>query len=395
MSEPYTGGIYMQQPNIQDFQQLLEKQEGPCLSLYQATHRSHPENAQDPIRYKNLVKQLEQSLNSAYTAKETEALLKPFHALAENTEFWQHTLDGIAILANKEEFHIYPLQRSTPDFAVVADSWHLKPLLRQTQTQDRYQVLCVTRSEIQVFEGNRDSLDHLVFSSDFPDTADKALGTDEEQPFQQVGTYGLGPSSTGMAMYHGHGGKADAVEVDTARFFRVADKAVYEQVSKQSHLPLILVTLSEYQGEFRKISNNPMLIEQGLSIDPTALTVDQLREKTWEIMEPVAAKRVQDAVANFNQAHGTGLANADLERTLNAILDGRVETLLVDADKRVAGRINVQERQIELLEDFSAPDTEDILDDMAEMVLRRGGKVMVIPSSYMPTDSGLASIYRY
>lgn len=385
----------MQHHNIQDFQKLLEKQEGPCLSLYQATHRSHPENAQDPIRYKNLVKKLENSLNSTYTVKETEELLKPFHALAENMEFWQHTLDGIAVLANKDQFHVYPLQRSTPDFAVVADSWHLKPLLRQTQTQDRYQVLCVTRSEIQIFEGNRDSLDHVVFGSDFPDTVEKALGTDITEPFQQVGTYGLGPMRTGMAMYHGHGGRADEVEVDMGRFFRVVDKAVHEQVSKHSNLPLLLVTLSEYQGIFRKLSNNPMLVEQGLSIDPTALTVDQLREKTWEIMEPVAAKRVQDAVARFNQAHGTGLANADLDRTLIAILEGRVDTLLVDADKRVAGRINAEERKIELLEDFSAPDAEDILDDMAEMVLRRGGQVMVIPSEYMPTDSGLASIYRY
>lgn len=385
----------MQKTNIQDIQKLLEKKEGPCLSLYQATHRSHPENAQDPIRYKNLVKELESSLNNTYTAQESEALLEPFHALADNEAFWQNTLDGIAVLANKDEFHIYPLQRATPDFAVVADSWHLKPLLRQTQTEDRYQVLCLTRSGIQVFEGNRDSLDHVVFSADFPDTVEKALKADQTEPFQQIGTYGLGPSKTGMAMYHGHGGKADMVEIEMERFFRVVDKAVHEQVSKQSHLPLLLVTLSEYQGKFRKLSNNSQLMEQGLSIDPSALTIDQLREKTWEIMEPVAAKRVQDAVANFKLAYGTGLAQTDLERSLHGILDGRVETLLVDADKRVAGRINVEARKIELLEDFSATDVEDILDDMAEMVLHRGGKVLVIPSQYMPSDSGIASIYRF
>lgn len=386
----------MHQLNPQDFQKLLEKQEGPCLSLYQSTHRSHPENAQDPIRYKNLVKQLEVSLNSTYAAKEYEFLLNSFHDLAENSDFWQHTLDGIAVLANKDEFKIYHLQRSTPDFAVVADSWHLKPLLRQTQTEDRYQVLCLTRSEIQLYEGNRDSLDHMVFSAEFPDTAAKAIGTELTQPFQQVGNYGLGPAARpGMAMHHGHGGKSDAVEVDIERFFRVIDKAVHERVSKHSQLPLILVTLSEYQGIFRKLSNNTFLVEEGLSIDPTALTVDQLRQKTWELMEPVAAKRVQDAVSRFHQAHGTGLANSDLERTLGAILDGRVETLLVDADKRIAGRVDRESRQIILLDDFSAPDAEDVLDDLAEMALRRGGKVMVVPSSYMPTDSGLASIYRF
>ncbi len=31
----------------------------PCLSLYQATHRHRPDNQQDPIRFRNLVKELE------------------------------------------------------------------------------------------------------------------------------------------------------------------------------------------------------------------------------------------------------------------------------------------------------------------------------------------------
>lgn len=386
----------MQQLNMNDIQNLLAKQDGPCLSLYQSTHRSHPENAQDQIRYKNLVKELEQSLNSTYPAKEYSALLKPFHDLAENNDFWQHTLDGLAILASKDQFKVFHLQRNTPDFAVVSDSWHLKPLLRQIQTQDRYQVMCLSRSHVQVFEGNRDELDHVVVDEEFPDTVEKALGTEFTDSFQQVASYGLGPAARpGMAMHHGQGARSDAIEGDIERFFRIVDKAVHERISKNSHLPLLLVTLSEYQGIFRKLSNNPMLLDQGLSIDPTALTVDQLRQKSWELMEPLAAKRAQEAVARFHQAHGTGLANSDLDRTLAAILDGRVDTLLVDADKRIAGRVLLEERQVELTADFSAPDVEDILDDLAEMVLSRGGKVMVIPSEFMPTDSGLASIYRY
>src|SRR5690625_6442335 len=82
---------------------FLERQEGPCLSLYQATHRSHPDNAQDPIRFKNLVKELEQSLSSKYHKNEYEPLLEPFHRLAADEHFWQHTLDGLAIIAKKDE----------------------------------------------------------------------------------------------------------------------------------------------------------------------------------------------------------------------------------------------------------------------------------------------------
>ena len=41
---------------------LLTEQQPPCISLYQPTHRHHPENQQDPIRYRNLLQELETSL---------------------------------------------------------------------------------------------------------------------------------------------------------------------------------------------------------------------------------------------------------------------------------------------------------------------------------------------
>jgi hypothetical protein len=37
---------------------LSAAQKPPCVSRYQATHRKHPEDQQDPIRFRNLVKEL-------------------------------------------------------------------------------------------------------------------------------------------------------------------------------------------------------------------------------------------------------------------------------------------------------------------------------------------------
>lgn len=34
---------------------IIFEKEGPFMSLYQSTHKSRPENMQDPIRFKNLV----------------------------------------------------------------------------------------------------------------------------------------------------------------------------------------------------------------------------------------------------------------------------------------------------------------------------------------------------
>ena len=110
--------------------ELLQPQVGPCLSVYLATHRRHPENQQDPIRYKNLVKQLETTLSTHYPNANAASLLAPFLALTHEAPFWTHSWDGLAVLGNAAGFRTIKLQRPVPAVATVATSFHLKPLLR-------------------------------------------------------------------------------------------------------------------------------------------------------------------------------------------------------------------------------------------------------------------------
>jgi len=75
-------------PTLQSLAALAAVHSPPCLSLYQPTHRRHPENQQDPIRYGNLVKKLEASLHQRYSDTETKRHLASFEALAHDREFW-------------------------------------------------------------------------------------------------------------------------------------------------------------------------------------------------------------------------------------------------------------------------------------------------------------------
>jgi hypothetical protein len=90
---------------------LLNAQEPPCLSLYQPTHRHRPDNAQDPIRFRNLVKSLDESLRQKFTRREAQPLIQPFLMLAEDRDFWMYTLDGLAVLGAPNFFRVYRLQR--------------------------------------------------------------------------------------------------------------------------------------------------------------------------------------------------------------------------------------------------------------------------------------------
>lgn len=367
-------------------------QEPPCLSLYQKTHRQHPENQQDPIRYRNLVKKLEESLAKKYPKREVEPLMKPFYDLAENHRFWNHTLEGLAVLGAPGMFRIYRLQEDVKDFAIVSDSFYTKPLVRVFQAYERYQVLCLTRSKIRLYEGTKDSFDELPLAEAVPQTMIDALGDQISSPHQTVASYGKG--AKGPAMHHGHGARKDESEIDAERFFRIVDKGVYEYHSLPSGLPLLLAALPENQGLFRQISRNTYLMEKGIDANPDALENGRMHTKAWEVFEPQGSARLQVLVEEYGDALAKGMASGDLDIIARSAVSGKVSTLFIDNDFQYPGRLDRLTGD-SIPGDPDNPETGDLLDDIGEIVMQKGGDVHVVQSDRMPSRTGIAAVFRF
>jgi hypothetical protein len=63
--------------------------------------------------------------------------------------------------------------------AIVADSFHIKPLLRVLQSADRFEVLVITREHVRLFHGNRYALDEVELDAAVPRSLTDALSSDE------------------------------------------------------------------------------------------------------------------------------------------------------------------------------------------------------------------------
>jgi hypothetical protein len=378
---------------IEALAELVSLNQPPCLSLYQPTHRRRPENQQDPIRFHNLVKELEASLRKKYPAVETRLLLEPFQVLAHDHEFWNHTLDGLAVLGGPSLFRVFRLQRPVAELAIVADSFHSKPLRRYLQSVDRYQVLGLSLNKIQLFEGNRNTLDEIDPAPGVPRTIVEALGDELTEPHLTVASYGgVGEGST--ATHHGHGGKKNDAQTDAERFFRAVDRAVLEHHSRPSGLPLILAALPEHHPVFHQISQNPFLMAEGLTINPDVLAIDELRERAWQVVEPQYQLLLATLADEFAAAKSNELGSDDLAQVAQAAAAGRVATLLIESDRQIAGRLDGATGRVEVA-DLTNPQVDDILDDLGELVGKMGGRVLVIPAERMPGRTGLAATYRY
>ena len=381
---------------------LLSDREPPCISLYQPTHRNHPENQQDPIRYRNLLTEMENSLRQKYPTREVRTLLEKFQALAHDDRFWNHRTDGLAILSAADTFEVFDLQRTVPKLLVVADSFHTKPLLRVLQSADRYQILALNRHEAKLYEGNRYALDPVELTN-VPSTITEALGEELTEQYLSVGAYGAGApraarggvtGSGAVPSVHGQGSKKDEVDIDRDRFFRSIDRGILEHHSRPSGLPLMLATLTEYHAPFHAVSHNPFLMSDGIMMNTDALDLDQLRAEAWRIVEPSYLQRLAKLSDDFQSSRARDLGSDDPAQIAKAAIAGRVGTLLVEAERQIPGKIDRATGHVQP-GDLSDPEVDDILDDLAELVLRMKGDVIVVPVERMPSDTGAAATYRY
>lgn len=373
-------------------QKFLNAHDTPCISLYQPTHRTYPDREQDVIRFKNLVKVLEKSLTQKYASRETEMMLEPFYQLMNDEDFWNHLEEGLAILATLSSFNVYTLPRAVGELVLVADTFHIKPLIRIMQSSGHYQILGISRARVTLYEGNRDGIEEIALSEDVPNTIEKALGYELTEPHLTVATYGKG--TEGPAMHHGHGGRKDDAHLDAERFFRRVDEAILKYHSREAKLPLLLAALPEYHHVYHKVSQNPYLLPDGIKLNPDNASLEELKQQAWLRIEPYIQKRLDALINKFSEADAKALGSTNLNHIAEAAIAGRISTLLIEEERRVPGRIDHTSGQVKL-DELLDPETDDLLDDLGELVLRKHGEVLVIPSDKMPSDTGIAAIYRF
>jgi hypothetical protein len=301
--------------------EFLSDHEPPCISLYMPTHRNHPENQQDPIRYRNLLAEMENSLRQKYPTVKVRTLLEKFQELARDDRFWNHRTDGLAILSAPDTFEVFDLQRTVPELLVVADSFHLKPLIRVIQSADRYQVLALSRHEAKLYEGNRYALDQVELMN-MPSTINEALGEELTEPHETVSSHGGSVAGGAHAMHHGQGSKKEEADIDRDRFFRCIDRGILEHHSRTSGLPLMLAALTEYHAPFCAVSHNPFLMATGVMKNPESLNLEQLRVEAWRFVEPAYLQRLAKLSDDFLAAQSRDLGSEDLAQIALAATAG-------------------------------------------------------------------------
>jgi hypothetical protein len=372
---------------------LMERREGPCVSVFMPTHRRGAETQQDRIRFKNLLKQAEDRLtHNGLRVPNAKELLQPAQALVQDSLFWSHQSDGLAVFFSGEGARQYSLPFNFEELVVVADRFHLKPVLPLLSGDGRFYVLALSQNQVRLLQGTRYSVDEVDLDG-IPQSLEEALRLDTPEKLIQWHTRMRGGTGKRASTFHGHGGAPDDLKENLLQYLRQVDRGLHDLIGNE-HAPLVLAGVEYLFPIYREANTYSHLLEEGIPGNPEGLTAQQLHGQAWKIIEPHFQKTQQDAVDQYIRLAGTGRTSKNLEVIVREAYHGRVDVLFVAIGVQRWGSFDPDADAVHW-HDKAEPSDEDMLDFAAIQTFLNGGTVYAIEPENVPDDRHLAAIFRY
>src|SRR5438876_1001622 len=128
---------------------LLAQLERPCVSIYMPIRRESVSPQQQELRLKSLLRKAEEQLSALGSRRlDINSMLAPAHKLVTDSRFWEQPREGLAIFLAPEFFRHYDdtsFVIEFDDLVVVADQFHIKPLLPLLTGNGRYYILALSQ----------------------------------------------------------------------------------------------------------------------------------------------------------------------------------------------------------------------------------------------------------
>lgn len=381
--------------NPTDLKSLIAQQGKWCVSLYMPTHRMGREQQQDPIRLKNLLAEAETKLlANGIRRPEVEKLMEPAEQLLWNRGFWQHQGDGLAIFLSNDFSEVYRLPASFEQLLVIANNFHIKPLLPLLGRTGTFYILALSLNNVRLFQATPDTLSEIGL--DFPTSLKEALWTDEPEKYLNLhsGSISTNEGKGGAAVFHGHN-VSDEEKTNILRFFQSVSQGLNALIETKT-IPMVLAGVDYLLPIYREASTYQNILKDSVIGNPDREDLRKLHREAWNIARPLFEESQKKAFEKFQQLYGqqTELAATDLETAVKAARFGQVETLFIPLGRQIWGRYDAETNRVSRAAEPGA-EHEDLLDLAAAETILNSGQVFAVPPEQMPGDGELAVILRY
>lgn len=387
----------------EEIKTLVEQPKDNSISIYMPVVAAGAEVRQNPIRFKNLIKQAHNRLVEAGVdeTKVTQLLQKADEL--DRQDFWQEIGEqGLAIFISNNVFRYYIVPLELEELVVVSDRFHVKPLLQILNNNGRFYVLGLSQNKVRMLVGTRYRCQEIDLTSleNVPTSLDEALQYDDvsEKQLQMHSTAG-GAQNAQTGVFHGQGVGTDDAEQKTniMRFFKALAKGLENNIlHHDEQVPLILAGVDFLIPMYKEASSYHYVMEDAVTGNPEILSPQELHSQALPIVETYWNNSHKKVVDLYNELSGnnTGNASNKLEEIVPAAYYQKIDTLLVAKGEHKWGLFDKGSQQVSLHEQEETGD-EDLLDLAAAHTLINGGSVYVVEPDRIPSHQPVAAIFRY
>ncbi len=359
----------------QEILDLAGKGSYPSLTITLPTHRTSPDNRQDPIRLKNLVAEAAARLTAELGKREVAAVLRSLEELAETVDH-TYNLDGLALFVSAEGAHAYSLPFSLPERVIVDERFFTRDLVYAYNRSPHYWVLALSEQPTRLFLAFRDDLEELTAGSAFP-------------------------------MTHGGPGGARGLPNDPAVnasqfrdehhriFFRDVDAALAAYMADEP-LPLAVVGVDRYLSFFSEVTSHGGQIVATLAGNHDQTSAHDLGRLVWPLVRASLAERRNAILDELGVAVGGQRSVSTLGEAWRFAQEGRGQTLVVEEGYHEAATIDASGLHLLPAGEEGGPAAlDDAVDATVAAVLAKGGRVVFVADGALAQHGRIALILRY
>ncbi len=346
----------------------------PAVSILMPTHRREPDNAQDPVRLRNLLAEAKEKVQAdpqVSRADRIDVLEQLDRALTEVDLV--HAEDGLAILAAPGEHQVWSLGRTAPARVVLSDTFLTRNLVAAQIAERPHWVLAIAADRVALWGGTQERVTEET-AYGFPLIREYENPDPERQ--EQIGDT---PSTFR--------------DEETKTFLRQADTELGKVLAADPR-PLFVVGDAPALALLDSVG---AIAKEAAAQLPHGGLAQANAETVRQVVEPAvrahADQEISNALAQLDKARGRSAFAAGLDEVWKSAGEGRVALLVVEENFRTTVRDDGDH-----LVPADADETgarEDIVDEVIERALDTGAKVSFVPDGTLSDAGRIAADLRY
>ena len=369
--------LYVDIPSSADIATLAAHHADVCVSIYLQTTPVTQETKRDRIELKNLAKEAIRQLHAGGAeTRHAAAIAEQLDDLVDDDEFWRFQAHGLAVLATPENVRTFRVPNALQPLVMVADRFHLKPLIRAISFPHSCYVLALAQRSVRLIEVSPDLPAVTIAVEGMPQDAGRAV--------RAAGEIEHWPSGRIQG--------AEGQKVLLRQFARNVDKALRPLLSG-SNIPLILAATEPLASIYRSVNTYSHLAKTTIPGSPQTTTDAQLGQRSRTILDGLYLEEIAAWRRVFEARENQGRATTDIAQAARAATMGAVESMLADIDDVIPGRID-DAGSVTFVEQTS-PTNYDLVDEIATRVIATGGRIIGVRKADIPRGEPLAAILRY